>query len=149
MLWERTERASRAAEACALRVRPEDRFEAQLAILLSALGPLAVYGATLDIYSQSPGCSPNPALCVELTSTLGTQMALRIAHQWETSARLAAAIEKSSREPLAQALCVGELLGTLALLESQQVIDAEEALEIARGVDLGGELLQNVSARAA
>jgi hypothetical protein len=76
-------------------------------------------------------------------------MALRIAHQWETSARLAAAIEKSSREPLAQALCVGELLGTLALLESQQVIDAEEALEIARGVDLGGELLQNVSARAA
>jgi hypothetical protein len=149
MLWERTERAARAAEAFALRVCPEDRFEAQLAILLSALGPLAVYGATLDVYSQSPGSSPNPALCVELTSALGTHVALRIAHQWETSPRLAAAIEKSPREPLARALCVGELVGTLGLLESQQLIKAEDALELAQDLGLGGELLESASARAA
>jgi len=149
MLWERTERATRAADAFALRVCREDRFEAQLAILLSALGPLAVYGATLDVYSKSPELCPNPALCVALTSTLGTQMALHIAHQWETSPRLVAAIEKSSRQPLAQALCVGELLGTLSLLESQHVIRDEEAREIANSVDLGGELLESVSARAA
>jgi HD-like signal output (HDOD) protein len=149
MLWERTERAARAADAFALRVRPEDRFESQLAILLSALGPLAVYGAALDMYSQNADARPNALLCVELTSTLGTQMAVRIAQQWETSPRLAAVIEKSSREPLAQAFCVGELLGTLAMLELQQVITSEEAEEIANGVDLGGELLESVRARAA
>jgi HD-like signal output (HDOD) protein len=149
MLWERTERAARAAEAFALRMRPEDRFEAQLSVLLSALGPLAVYGATLDVYAQSPGLTPNPALCVELASTLGSQVALRIAHQWETSTRLAAAIERSSREPLAQALCVGELAGTLALLESQQLIAGEEAIEIAHDVNLDNELLEHASARAA
>jgi HD-like signal output (HDOD) protein len=149
MLWERTERAARAADAFALRVRPEDRFESQLAILLSALGPLAVYGATLEIYSQRAELRPNASLCVELTSSLGTQMALRIAQQWETSPRLAAVIEKSSREPLAQAFCVGELLGTLAMLEMQHIITSEEAHEIANSVDLGGELLDSVRARAA
>jgi HD-like signal output (HDOD) protein len=147
-LWERTERATRAAGAFALRVCPQDRFESQLAILLSALGPLAVYGATLEIYSQNMEARPNPSLCVELTSTLGTQMALRIAEQWETSPRLVAAIEKSSRGPLALALCVGELLGTLSMLELQYVITPDEAQDIANSVDLGGELLER-SARAA
>jgi hypothetical protein len=148
MLWERTERAARAANSFALRARPEDRFESQLAILLSALGPLAIYGAALEIYSHSPEARPNPALLVELTSNLGTQMALHIARQWETSPRLAAAIEKSPREPMALSLCVGELLGTLSLLEAQQVISADEAIKIADGVELGGELLER-SDRAA
>jgi HD-like signal output (HDOD) protein len=148
MLWERTERAARAANSFAMRVRPEDRFESQLAILLSALGPLAVYGAALEIYSQNPDARPNASLLVELTSTLGTQMALHIAQQWETSPRLAAAIEKSPREPMALALSVGELLGTLSMLEAQHVVSAGEALEIANGVDLGIELLER-DARAA
>jgi HD-like signal output (HDOD) protein len=140
MLWERTERAARAANSFSMRVRPEDRFESQLAILLSALGPLVVYGAALDIYSQSPEMRPNPSLMVELTSTLGNQMALHIAQQWETSPRLAAAIERSPREPMALALSVGELLGTLSMLEAQHVVTADEALEIANSVELGSEL---------
>jgi hypothetical protein len=148
MLWERTERAARAANAFTLRVRPEDRFESQLAILLSALGPLAVYGAALEIYSRSPELRPNASLLVELTSSLGSRMALHIAQQWETSPRLAAAIEKSPHEPLALALCAGELLGTLSLLEVQHVISAQQALEIADNVELGGELLER-NARAA
>lgn len=149
MLWERTERAARAAEAYAVRLGPEDRFEAQLAILLSALGPLVVYGAILDAYAKRPGLTPNPSLCVALVCALGAKTALRIAHHWETSPRLAAAMEQSSREPLAHALCVGELLGTLSLLESQHVIAVEEALEILNSADLSSELLERVSPRAA
>jgi HD-like signal output (HDOD) protein len=149
MLWERTERAARAAEAYAVQAHPEDRFEAQLAILLSALGPLVVYGATLDVYAQRPGLVPNPSLCVALTCELGAKTALRIAHHWETSPRLAAAIEQAASEPLAHALCIGELLGTLSLLESQQVIEAEEALEIVNNADLDDTLLERVSPRAA
>jgi HD-like signal output (HDOD) protein len=149
MLWERTERAARAAEAYAVQVSPADRFEAQLTILLSALGPLVVYGATLDVYAQSPHSPPNPALCVAITSELGARTALRIAQQWETSPRLLAAIERSPHEPLARALCIGELLGTLSLLQSQHIIEAEEALDIVNGAQLSGELLENVSPRAA
>jgi hypothetical protein len=49
---------------------------------------------------------------------------------------------------MALSLCVGELLGTLSLLEAQQVISADEAIKIADGVELGGELLER-SDRAA
>jgi len=73
MLWERTERAACAAELYALKALPGDRFEAQLLILLSALGPLVVYGAALDLYSQQPRLTPNATLLVDLTAALGPQ----------------------------------------------------------------------------
>jgi HD-like signal output (HDOD) protein len=136
MLWERTERAARAAEMYALKTHPEDRFEAQLVVLLSALGPLLVYGAALDVYARAPGIAPSPTLCVALTTALGPQVALRMARYWESSPRLLAAIEKSPQESLAIALCVGELLGTLSLLESQNVISRDEALATIRDAGL-------------
>jgi HD-like signal output (HDOD) protein len=136
MLWERTERAARAAELYALKVLPQHRFEAQLLILLSALGPLVVYGAALDVYSQRPRLTPNPALFVALTAALGPQVSLRIAQQWETSPRLAAAIERSPAEALTMALCAGELMGTLSLLQTQSVITADEGLATASDIGL-------------
>jgi HD-like signal output (HDOD) protein len=135
MLWDRTERAVRAAELFALKIHPQDRFEAQLLILMSALGPLVVYGAVLDAYSAWPALAPSPALCAELTAALGPQVAIHIARQWETSPRLVAAIERSPDEVLTGTLQVGELLGTLSLLESQQVMASDEAL--ATAVDAG------------
>lgn len=134
MLWERTERAACAAEMYALKTQPRDRFEAQLVILLSALGPLVVYGATLDEYSRRPRIEPSPSLCVALTASLGPQVSARMARIWEASPRLAAAIERSSAESLTMALCVGELLGTLSLLVMQQVISADEGFDTARNV---------------
>ena len=118
MLWERTERAARAAELYAAHGHPQDRFEAQLVVLLSALGPLVVYSAALDGYSRAPRLTPNPALFVDLIDTLGPQMSQRIARDWQTSPRLVAALEKSNEESLSTALLVGELLGTLSFLES-------------------------------
>src|SRR5580692_3577237 len=92
MLWER---AACAAELYALKALPQDRFEAQLLILLSALGPLVVYGAALDLYSQQPRLTPNATLLVDLTAALGPQVSLRVAQQWESAPRLVAAIERS------------------------------------------------------
>jgi HD-like signal output (HDOD) protein len=144
MLWDRTERAARAAELYALKTLPQDRFEAQLLILLSALGPLVVYGATLDVYAQRPRLTPNPALFVALTTALGPQVSLRIAQHWETSPRLVAAIERSPAEALTMALCVGEMLGTLSLLQSQSVITAEEALATAKDIGLAGTVIDPI-----
>jgi HD-like signal output (HDOD) protein len=130
LLWERTERAVRAAELYALKTHPQDRFEAQLVILMSALGPLVVYGAVLDAYSAR-NLEPSPSLCAELTAALGPQVARHIARQWETPPRLIAAIERSADEGLTSALQVAELLGTLALLESQHAITSDDALATA------------------
>jgi HD-like signal output (HDOD) protein len=141
MLWERTERAARAAELYALKAMPQDRFEAQLVILLSALGPLVVYGATLDVYAQRPRLTPNPALFVSLTAALGPQVSLRIAQHWETSPRLIAAIERSPGEALTMALCAGELLGTLSLLQTQSVITADEALATVKDIGLADTIV--------
>jgi HD-like signal output (HDOD) protein len=144
MLWERTERAVRAAEMYALESHPQDRFEAQLVILLSALGPLVVYGAALDAYSRRPDIAPSPTLCVALTAALGAQVSLRIARHWETSPRLIAAIEKSPEESLTMALCAGELLGSLSLLETQSVISRDEALATAREAGLSDAIVMPI-----
>jgi HD-like signal output (HDOD) protein len=144
MLWERTERAVRAAEMYAIKSHPQDRFEAQLVILLSALGPLVVYGAALDAYSRRPDIAPSPTLCVALTAALGAQVSLRIARHWETSPRLIAAIEKSPDESLTMALCAGELLGSLSLLETQSVISRDEALATAREAGLSDAIVMPI-----
>jgi HD-like signal output (HDOD) protein len=147
MLWERTERAARAAELYALKALPQDRFEAQLLILLSALGPLVVYGATLDVYSQRPRLTPNPTLFVSLTAALGPRVSLQIAQNWETSPRLVAAIERMPGEALTMALCAGELLGTLSLLLTQNVITADEGLATANDIGLAATVVAPIWAR--
>jgi HD-like signal output (HDOD) protein len=144
MLWDRTERAARAAELYAAKTHPQDRFEAQLVVLLSALGPLVVYSAALDGYSRAPRLSPNPALFVELIVSLGPQMSQRIARDWQASARLLAALERSGEEPLGTALHIGELLGTLSFLESQTVISRDERLDIVKGARLPDDLVDSI-----
>jgi HD-like signal output (HDOD) protein len=130
MLWERTERAARAAESYALELHPQDRFEAQLVVLLNALGPLVVYGAALNAYSRVPRLAPNPELFVELIGALAPEMSRRIARNWEGSPRLVAALENFPGESLTSALHVGELLGTLSFLESQTVVSSGERMGI-------------------
>jgi HD-like signal output (HDOD) protein len=149
MLWERTERAARAAELYAARTHPEDRFEAQLLVLLRALGPLVVYSAALDGYSRAPELTPNPTLFVELIDTLAPQISQRIARDWQTSPRLLAALDQSAGDDLGTALKVGELLGTLSLLESQMVITPDERLEILQSAGLADDLAGDILARIA
>lgn len=130
MLWERTELAARAAELHAMQTNPGDRFEAQLVVLLGALGPLVVYSAALDVYARNPHFSPSAELCVELIGSLARNLSQRIARDWETSPRLVAALEGSAGEPLTGALRTGEFLGTLAFLESHAVISRDERREL-------------------
>ena len=140
LLWERSARASAAAERVAMHFRHEDRFEAQLLALLSALGPLAVYRATLEQYARLPELRPSPSLCVRLLSALGPVMAQRIARDWNSSERLVAALDPAAVEPalpedraLRLALHGGELLGTLSvLLEENVVIEAESSRIMAK-----------------
>jgi HD-like signal output (HDOD) protein len=128
LLWDRTERAARAAELYAMAATPQDRFEAQLAVLLSALGPLVVYSAALDVYARRPRLTPSPALLVELTLTLGADMSRRIAQEWGSSPRLIEALERKAGGSLSMALSVGELLGTAMVLESHAALTGDERI---------------------
>ncbi|MDE1922453.1 MAG: HDOD domain-containing protein [Gammaproteobacteria bacterium] len=130
LLWGRTELAARAAELYATQHLPADRFESPLVILLNALGPLVVYSAVLDVYARNPHFAPNTALCVALTDELAPAIAQRIARDWQISARLVAALEKSADEALTGALLTGELLGTVCFLESQTVISRDERIAL-------------------
>ncbi len=149
MLWDRTERAARAAELYAAKMHPQDRFEAQLVVLLNALGPLVVYGTTLDAYAGIPHLAPDAQLCVELIGTLGPDMSLRIARDWQTSPRLLAALGKSPEETLTSALFAGELFGTLSFLESQTVISADERLDLLKSAGLSDEVADSIWLRLA
>lgn len=144
MLWDRTERAARAAELYAARLHPQDRFEAQLVVLLSALGPLVVYSAALDGYSRAPQLTPNPSLLVELISTLAPRLSRRIAHDWQTSPRLRASLEDSADGALADALHFGELTGTLSLLETARALSGEERSAVTQEAGLPQELIEEI-----
>jgi hypothetical protein len=86
---------------------------------------------------------------VELIDTLGPQMSRRIARDWETSPRLLAVLEKPDHDTLAAALHIGELLGTLSLLESQAVISRDERFDILKSAALPENLVDGIWARLA
>lgn len=144
MLWERTARAARAAELHALATHAPDRFEAQLVTLLRALGPLVVYSAALDVYARNPHLQPNADLCVELIDALGPGLAVRLSRDWENSVRIEAALAGAADEPLTAALHVGELLGTLSLLESQRVIVRAERDQFLTEAGIGGADVERI-----
>jgi hypothetical protein len=149
LLWERTERAARAAELYATKTRRQDRFEAQLVALLSALGPLVVYRAAMAAYSRTPGLAPSAGLCVALIGTLGQRTSQRIAQSWQSSPRLIAALGPPSENTaldrsLAHALFCGELIGTLSLLESQQDLSPSESFRLAEDAGLPDELTRSI-----
>ena len=126
LLWERTERAGRAAELFAAKLCPAERFEAQLLALLNALGPLAVYGVAVDAYGRAPPRTvPSPHLCMGMIVALGQHMSRRIARHWALSRRLVAALDRADG-PLAAALAAGELLATLSVLETHDLITAPQ-----------------------
>jgi len=136
LLWQRTERATRAAELYAMKACPQDRFEAQLAVLLSALGPLVVHSAALDAYAQRPRLKADPSLLVELTRSVGPSMSVCIAQAWGSSPRIVSALGHADSGPLASAVTMGELLGSLVTLEAHAALSkADEPAWAEAGLD--------------
>jgi len=128
----------------ALQVSPADRFEAQLVVLLRALGPLVVYGAVLDVYARNPSFVPNGMLCVALIDELASRVSLQIARDWQSATRLLAALDNDPAEPLTRVCHVGELLGTLSFLESQTVITGDERRDSLNESGLPDEQVQGI-----
>jgi HD-like signal output (HDOD) protein len=149
LLWERTERAARAAEMYAGHYNPADRFEAQMVALLSALGPLVVYGAALDLHARAPQVPPNPETFLALLHDLSAPMSQRLAKQWDAAPRIVAALSRDPAERLTVALLAGELLASLSVLESQTVITSEELAQTASAAGIPDARVFEIAPRLA
>lgn len=140
LLWERTTRATLAAEMYAQRVCPGERQSAQLLVLLRALGPLVVFRIVDEHYRTQPGVPRDAASCATLLAELGGRAAARIAAQWDSSARIRGVLAELDvhdhvhvpdevQMDLAAAVEVGELLGTASMLIAEQVWDSAAGLQ--------------------
>lgn len=147
LLWERTERAARAAELYALRTSPQDRFEAQMAVLLRALGPLVVHSAALDAYAQRPRLQPDAVMLVELTQSMAGSLSARIAQAWGSSSRIVSALNDHDSSALGCAAMAGEFLGTLAMLVVHAAMTDCDALDLSREAGLDESLAREIIAR--
>ena len=145
LLWERTTRATLAADLYARRECPAERQSAQLLVLLRALGPLVVFRIFDEHYREQPAAAHDAAGCATLLVELGGRTAARIATQWDSSERICAVLAELNvhdrdREldevqmQLAAAVAAGELLGTISVLIS------ERAWSSAAGLELAGEV---------
>ena len=143
LLWERTARASRAAELDAAErraVRIASRRSCSRCSTRSAHWWSTAPRSTPT--AHEPSLSASPELCAMLVGVLGQKMSLRIARQWQSSERLLAALdpaidddEGAADRALMHAFYGGELLGTLSLLASENALKPEEAMQ--RAVDAG------------
>ena len=151
LLWERSVRASLAAELYAQRRRSSERLTAQLLTILDALGPLVVYRMTMDQYRTVAPLQPAPRLLVEMISRCGGDLSRRVAEHWDSPPRLVAALaiagsglspaeDRQGLGVLVDALRTGQLLGTLSLLESERVIDGAEVQRRAQEAGVEDEL---------
>ena len=142
LLWERTTRATLAAELYAQRVCPLERHAAQLLVLLRALGPLVVYRIVEEQSRERPAGAGEALACATLLEECGGQAAARVAIRWDSSERICAVLAELDgqggmplsdevQRDLAVAVEVGELLGTTSVLLGERVWDSAAGLRIA------------------
>ncbi len=128
-VWEHTFRSASAAEAHAAIIEDSDPFAAQLIALVMGLGAIIVFRATLDEYAARR-LRPDAAVIASLLDAHTARVARRIADDWELSGRVLAALEDQVPDlgmnkpaSLGRSLRFGRLVGALAQLHAQGVID--------------------------
>ncbi|MFO1401187.1 MAG: HDOD domain-containing protein [Steroidobacteraceae bacterium] len=142
LLWERTTRATLAADLYARRVCPEERHGAQLLVLLRALGPLVVYRVLEERLRGRGGEAAAAIACATLLEQFAGRAALQVATRWESSGRIRGVLAQLDgtgpaapgdevQRDLAVAVEVGELLGTISILIGERAWDSADGLRIA------------------
>lgn len=132
--WDHTFRAAAAAEAHAAFIEKTDRFAAQLLGLLKGLGTIVVFTILLDRFKGSKRDGLTAALVAAALDAHAAEAARRIAQSWDLSPRIlttlggeisGTALQEAGS--LARSLRFGCLVGALAVLQANAVIDAATA----------------------
>lgn len=149
-VWEQTYRAAAGAEAHAAFIEKTDRFAGQLLGLLSGLGTIVVYRLALDRFAAR-GLSPDAAVIRAAIETHAGDAALRIAASWGVSDRILHALDDARSQrtdaqitPLARSLRFGSVIGALAVLRANGLVDDEAAAAAVRAMGASEEHAERI-----
>ncbi|MEH6912125.1 MAG: HDOD domain-containing protein [Oceanicoccus sp.] len=120
-----------------------DAFSAQLLALMSSVGQILIFRATVDAYSTSKELVPSPVVFAKLLNRFSLKASRAIISEWDLDGQFRVALKELENQtelqemiPLAQALFFGKLCGMLSVLVKQQHMTEEKALEHLHAVGL-------------
>jgi len=130
-VWEHAWRSANAAVVHAAMVERTDPFAAELLSLVWGLADVVLFQAVLQQYAAARSAKalrPDPSVIAALLDSQSARVARRIGTGWELSAASLAALEQQGHEPepvapLGRALRFGRIVGALAVLRINDVID--------------------------
>jgi len=131
--WEHTFRAANASVPYNFLVEKSDPAAAELLSLVLGLAAIVVFRVTLDQYAKYPRLRPDAGIVSSLLDAHSASVARRIASSWELSEATIAGLDGQSASvsqyptPLGRSLYFGRLVGALAVLRINHVIDDETA----------------------
>jgi len=131
--WEHTFRAANASIPYNFLVEKSDPAAAELLSLVMGLASIVVFRVTVDQYAKFPKLRPDAGIVSTLLDTHSATVARKIAASWELSAATIAGLDgqstTTSKYPtaLGRSIYFGRLVGALALLRLNHVIDDESA----------------------
>jgi hypothetical protein len=131
--WEHTFRAANASVPYNFLVEKSDPAAAELLSLVMGLASIVVFRVTVDQYAKFPKLRPDAGIVSTLLDTHSATVARKIAGSWELSEATIAGLDgqstTTSKYPtaLGRSIYFGRLVGALALLRINHVIDDESA----------------------
>jgi HD-like signal output (HDOD) protein len=127
--WEHTFRASNASVPYNFLVEKSDPAAAELLSLVMGLAGIVVFRVTIDQYTKHPRLRPDAGVVSSLLDIHSAAVARRIATSWELSEATIAGLDGQSTSvsnyptPLGRSLYFGRLVGALAVLRINHIID--------------------------
>lgn len=131
--WEHAFRSASAGVACAALVEQSDPFAAELLSLIMGLAGIVIFRAALDHYASEPGLTPDGGIIAALLTAHSDTVAQRIGASWELSERMLEALDAQTPTtaqhptPLGRSLAFGRIVGALAVLRINRVLDEDTA----------------------
>ena len=127
--WEHTFRAANASVPYNFLVEKSDPAVAELLSLVMGLAGIVVFRVIIDQYTKHPRLRPDAGIVSSLLDVHSANVAKRIASSWELSEATIAGLDGQSTgvskypTPLGRSLYFGRLVGALAVLRINHVID--------------------------
>jgi HD-like signal output (HDOD) protein len=154
-VWEHAWRSANAAVVHAAMVERADPFAAELLSLVWGLADVVIFRAVLERYAAAPSAGklrPDPGVVASLLASRSASVARRIGTGWELSEGSLAALEQQAAEaepaaPLGRSLRFGRIVGALAVLRINGVIDEPTARASFPRSPLAREPLERMWAR--
>jgi HD-like signal output (HDOD) protein len=131
--WEHTFRSASASVPYNFLLEKSDPFVAELLSLVMGLAGIVVFRVTMDQYAKNSRLRPDAGVVASLLDTHSASVARRIGASWELSEPTLTGLDGQTTSTMAyptalgRSLYFGRLVGALAVLRINHIIDDETA----------------------